>query len=173
MSELQSKVVVEENGHFQFDCIAAEMVVELHSVMKRLPLSDVDFIAQMNQEILFVEYKNANVPGAAEPHAMLGKIRHGDFYTKIAKKFYDSLLLYWTLHGQDPERPIKYILLIEAPLIDKKMRRQLTLKIGKQLPFEIEGKTTGNSMITAFEVVDLDEWKEKVPDIVVEEVEQE
>lgn len=171
MSNSSSKIRIEENGIYQFDFTAAEYVIELHDTIRHLPLSDVDFIAKLEQEILFVEYKNANVAGTAKPDAMLTKIKSGDFYQKIARKFYDSLLLFWAEQGQERGLPIRYILLIEAPLIDKRLRRQLTLKIGKQLPFQLKDNNPPIDLITSFEVVDLNEWKEMVPVVSVRMVE--
>lgn len=65
---------------------------------------------------------------------MLQKVKHEDFYRKIARKYYDSLLVFWACKGNERELPIVYVLLIEHPLIDKKIRKKLKLKIGKQLP---------------------------------------
>ena len=171
MSDPLSKVLVEENGVYQFDFSAAEYVIELHETIKQLPLSDVDFIAKLGQEILFIEYKNANVVGAAKPDAMLTKIKSGDFYQKIARKFYDSLLLFWAEQGQEPDLAIRYILLIEAPLIDKRLLRQLKLKIGKQLPFQLKDNNPPIDLITSFDVVDLNEWRDIVPAVSVRMVE--
>lgn len=167
MSNPSSNILVEENGVYQFDFSAAGYVIELHETIKQLPLSDVDFIAKLGQEILFIEYKNANVVGAAKPDAMLTKIKSGDFYQKIARKFYDSLLLFWAERGQEPDLAIRYILLIEAPLIDKRLRRQLKLKIGKQLPFQLKSNNHSVDLITSFEVVDLNEWRDMVPAVTV------
>ncbi|WP_039042925.1 hypothetical protein [Sporosarcina sp. ZBG7A] len=172
MSNPSSKILVEENGIYQFDFSTAEYVIELHDSIKQLPLSDVDFIAKLGREILFIEYKNANIADAVKPEAMLTKIKSGDFYQKVARKYYDSLLLFWAEQGQERDLPIRYILLIEAPLIDKRLRRQLKLKIGKQLPFQLKNNNPSVDLITSFEVVDLNEWREMVPVVSVRMVEE-
>lgn len=96
-----SKIRIEENGRFQFDFSALDYVWEFHDVVAKTTLSDVDFITETDEEVLFIEYKNANIKNAVNPDAMLQKIKHETFYHKIAWKFYDSLLLFWARNGNE------------------------------------------------------------------------
>lgn len=98
------------------------------------------------------------------------KIKHQDFYQKIARKFYDSLLLFWARKGNEKNLPITYVLIIEHPILDKKLRRQLRLKIEKQLPFYLDDPLIEKQVISNFEVMDLKEWEERFPEIVISEV---
>ncbi|GKV56600.1 hypothetical protein NCCP2222_25470 [Sporosarcina sp. NCCP-2222] len=91
---------------------------------------------------------------------------------EISPRTFTIVFFYTGLYGQDLERCIKYFLLIEAPLIDKNMRQQLTLKIGRQLPNGIQREELGKRMISYFfTVVNLVKWKEVVPEIVNQRVE--
>ncbi|WPK10300.1 hypothetical protein R6U77_10165 [Lysinibacillus louembei] len=164
------KIVVEENGRFQFDFSALDYVWQFHDSVVKTMLSDVDFITETAQEVVFIEYKNANIKNAVNPDAMLQKIKHETFYSKIARKFYDSLLLFWACKGNEKELPITFVLIIEHPILDKKLRRQLKLKIEKQLPLQLNVPMIARQMISSFEVLSLDEWQERFPQIVVREV---
>lgn len=68
---IEKKVLVEENGRYQFDFSALGYVWEMHEIVTHTTLSDVDFITETESEVLFIEYKNANIKGAANPDAML------------------------------------------------------------------------------------------------------
>lgn len=59
--------------------------------------------------------------------------------------------------------PIVYVLLIEHPMMDKKIRKMLKEKINKQLPFNLKDSRIVNTIISDFDVCDLEEWKEKFP----------
>lgn len=165
-----SKILIEENGRFQFDFSALEYVWEFHRVVAKTALSDVDFITETDKEVIFIEYKNANIKDAVNPDAMLQKIKHETFYHKIARKFYDSLLLFWARKGNEKELPIVYVLIIEHPILDKKLRRKLKLKIEKQLPFQLNDSMISKQVISDFEVMNLDEWKERFPKIIISEI---
>lgn len=165
MTDYNEKVLVEENGRYQFDFSALDNVWEMHDLTTSTMLSDVDFITETETEVVFIEYKNANVENAVNPDAMLKKIKHGDFYQKIARKFYDSLLLFWACKGNEKELPIVYVLIIEHPILDKKLRRQLKLKIEKQLPFRLQSDKIQREIIQRFEVCNLEEWAEDFPQI--------
>jgi|SRR5690606_17338360 len=166
-----SKIRIEENGRFQFDFSALEYVWEFHDIVAKTALSDVDFITETNEEVLFIEYKNANIQNAANPDAMLKKIKHETFYHKISRKFYDSLLLFWARNGNERNLPIVYVLIIEHPILDKKLRRQLKIKIEKQLPFRLDDPLIEKQVISAFEVMDLQEWGDRFPQVVISAVE--
>ena len=63
-----------------------------------------------------------------------------------------------------------YVLIIEHPILDKRLRRQLKLKIEKQLPFRLNDPLIEKQVISNFEVMDLKEWGARFPEIVISEV---
>lgn len=170
MTNFNQKILIEENGKYQFDFSMLDYVWEMHDIVSHTTLSDVDFITETEIEVLFIEYKNANIENAVSPDALLKKIKHESFYHKIARKFYDSLLLFWACKGNEKELPIVYVLIIEHPLLDKKLRRQLKLKIEKQLPFQLNSDQITREIISRFEVVDLMEWKNHFPQIEIQAI---
>lgn len=169
---MNEKILLDENKQYKFDFSDLEYVWDTHEITTSTMLSDVDFITETNTEVLFIEYKNANIKGAKNPDAMLTKVKHEDFYKRIARKYYDSLLIFWACNGNKKNLPIVYVLLVEHPLIDKKLRRKLQLKIGKQLPLNLKGERIKREMLSKFEVCNLEEWKEKFPQVKITAVEE-
>lgn len=162
---MENKVLIDENKQYKFDFSDLEYVLEIHNLISNVMLSDVDFITETNNEVLFIEYKNAGIKGASNPDAMLKKTKHEDFYKRIARKYYDSLLMFWACKGNEKELPIVYVLLIEHPLIDKKLRKILEMKIGKQLPIKLKGEKILREVLSNFKVYNLEEWRSSFPQI--------
>lgn len=170
---MEDKILLDENGEYKFDFSKLEYVWDIHDIASQTTmLSDVDFITETEKEVLFIEYKNANIANAKNPDGMLKKTSTETFYKKIARKYYDSLLLFWACNGNRKQLPIVYILLIEHPVIDKKIRRMLKEKINKQLPFNLKDSRIVNIIISNFDVCNLEEWKEKFPYISISPVKE-
>jgi len=72
---MSDKVLFDENKQYRFDFSNLEYVKEPHNLMSDVMLSDVDFITETNKEVLFIEYKNARIEGAANLEAMFKKIK--------------------------------------------------------------------------------------------------
>lgn len=96
---MESKILTDENNEFKFDFTSCRYVRELHGLANKMKLNDVDFITEYNDNIIFLEYKNANIKNAVNPNAFVDKIKREPekFYKNIAKKFYDSLMMFWQL----------------------------------------------------------------------------
>lgn len=169
---MESKILTDENNQFKFDFTNCKYVLELHDLANKMKLNDVDFIAEYNEKIIFLEYKNANIKNAVNPNAFVDKIKKDPekFYKNIAKKYYDSLMMFWATGGNKDEFPIIYVLLIEAPIMDAKIRKQLRIKIGKQLPLNLKEDSIVREMLSRFEVLSIDEWKERFKNINIDEV---
>lgn len=170
---MKDKILLDENKQYKFDFSNLDYVWEIHEITRDTMLSDVDFIAETNNKILFIEYKNASIKGAVNPDRIFQKIKTEDFYKKIARKYYDSLLIFWACNGNQKNLPILYILLIEHPMIDKKIRKMLREKINKQLPLNLKDERFTRTIISDFEVCSLEEWKEKFPQISIIPIEKE
>ena len=117
-------------------------------------MSDVDFLIEDLDSLLMVEYKNANIKGAAKPDAYDPNQEKN--YTKLVKKFYDSLHYLNLLHKV---RPVQYICVIEYPTSDSVTRRRLRNRLKKDLPFQLqENIGKGRKLIEAVDVVSIEEW---------------
>lgn len=159
-----SVIYMEENGQYSLDCSAAIWSTDkIHSYyqdsMHRYGyigfLCDVDFVIENEKNILLVEYKNANIPGAANPAAF-----HPEGENKlenVAKKFYDSL--HWlSIKGKD--KPRKYIYILEYPNGNSTSRLMIRNKLQKKLPFDLQANVPDacRKMIDEIKVVNISEW---------------
>lgn len=159
-----SAVYIEENGQYALDCSAAVWSTdEIHSCYQDPEhsyghigfLCDVDFVIENEHHILLVEYKNASIPGAANPAAFQpereNKLEH------VAKKFYDSF--YWLyLNGKD--KPKKYIYILEYPSGNSTSRLMIRNKLKQKLPFDLQANfaVIGRKLIEEIKVVNISEW---------------
>ena len=134
-------------------------------------LNDVDFITEIDDQVIFLEYKNSNIDGAVKPEAMFNKIKEDPqkFYENIAKKYYDSLFMFWSCKGNEKDKPIAYVFLVEDKLIDEKIRKKLKLKIGKQLPLKIK-EDVKRELLSKFEVYNLKEWNREFEKIEIRKI---
>lgn len=152
------QVYQDENRRFQFDFSSAlwatDKLHEIYSKNKAGILSDVDFIAETEDEVLLVEYKNANVPGAAHPERFdpLDQKREN----KIAFKYYDSWIY---LSAMQKSKCIKYIYIMEYPNDDAVLRKRVRNRIVDLLPFALQKLPEIKvEMIHSFEVLSISEW---------------
>lgn len=164
---MKQKILLDENNQYKFDFSNCEYVWQINNLANKLKLKDVDFITEIDDEILFIEYKNSNIPNARRPEAMYQKIKSEPqkFYESISKKYYDSLLILWSCRGNEQDKSISYIFLVEDKLIDKSMRKRLHKKIIKQLPLNLEDDDIKREIISKFEVCNLKEWELYHPNI--------
>lgn len=153
-----NQIYQDENQQFQFDFSSALWATdELHAIYRKNNaniLSDVDFIAETEENMLLVEYKNAKIPGAVHPELFNPFDQKRE--NKIAFKYYDSWIY---LSAIQKCKPVKYIYILEYPNDDSVMRKRIRNRIADLLPFELQ-KLPGIKieMIQSFEVLSISEW---------------
>lgn len=81
------------------------------SSMKR-----VDFIIEHDDEVLFLEVKDPDMPGAANPEQLVGELQSGKLIADLAQKFRDSLL-FSNMRGNHT-KAIKYVVLLSMASLD-------------------------------------------------------
>jgi len=155
---MAGKVHQEENKVYQIDFTSAIWSTdELNGIFKNAVssiLSDVDFIAETDNEILFVEYKNASIPGATNPDAFMPASEKSIY--KIAYKFYDS---YIYVRACGYCKPYKYVYILEYPKGDPVTRKLIRNKIEAKLPFVLQkDRNVKQSIIDSFDVLSINEW---------------
>ena len=155
---MDNKVFQEENHCYQFDFSSAVWATDgLHNTLqnnKANILSDVDFIAETDNSIILLEYKNANIQSVANPDAF--KPTDQKTQNKIAFKFYDSWIY---LKAIGKSKPIRYVLILEYPNGDSTTRKAVRNKIIDLLPFKLQKlPEIKQKMISQFEVLTIDEW---------------
>ncbi len=161
---MSEKIYKDENNKYRFDFSDCTVLEYNHLAQMTTILSDVDFVICSKDEIIFLEYKNAAVDDVANPDEMLRKLKTEEFYKRIARKFYSSLFLHWACKENENDLPINYVLLIEHPEIDSKLRKKLREKIFMQLPVGLkENECVKRSILNQFSVYNLDEWHRNYP----------
>ncbi len=163
---MSEKIFVEENRLYKINCNMAEEIVELHDCFHRTNvLSDVDLIIFDESNITLMEYKNSTVANATNPEAFEFKLNEDKHYTKIARKYYDSLIYINNRTGWGNKNK-SYYYVIECSMADSVVRKMLAGKIKKKLPFDLQDDLQGlkQTLIDHFEVVNMVEWNNKFPD---------
>lgn len=131
--------------------LTTKYTANIHSV-----LSSVDFIAETDKEIVFVEYKNANIKNAINPQAFITKLTSDEHYQSIAKKFYGSLIYILVCNKN---KKYKYVYILECMLADSVTRRRLRNKISRKLPFTLQKEPEIKiELISDFDILSIAEW---------------
>lgn len=157
---MADKIFEEENHLYQIDFSTAlwatDKLNEIFHQYTNSLLSDVDFVAETEDEILLVEYKNANVPGASKPDAFNPK--NQKLVQKIAFKYYDSWMY---LRYLKKDKPFHYIYILEYPNGDPVSRKWIRNMAARMLPFGLQNlPEVQDNMISAFDVLSIEEWNE-------------
>lgn len=155
---MKSKIFQDENHCYQFDFTDAIWVTdELHDTFQKNKasiLSDVDFIAETENEIILLEYKNASISSAVKPERFVPSDQKR--LNKIAYKYYDSWIF---LKAIGKNKPIRYIYILEYPKRDTTTRKAIRNKIIDLLPFELQRlPLVKQKLILEFEVLSINEW---------------
>lgn len=154
-------VLTEENGYYEIDCSKAVWATDEHHNLYHeytaAMLSDVDWIIETKDRVLFVEYKNGKVYSSNQSFNPCEEKN----INKVAKKYYDSLH-YTSMMKKN--KMIDYIYVLEFPDDDKAIRNSLRLKIAQKLPFRLQNNVTGKKLINDFSIVSINEWNENYPD---------
>ena len=157
-------IYTEENGRFRLDCTNAiwstnkvhqDYQNSNHTYGKIGFLCDADFIIESDRYIIIVEYKNANIPGAAHPERF--NPTGSDSLDKVARKFYDTF--HWLyLAGKD--KPKKYIYVLEYPTDNTTSRLLVRNKLKDRLPFALQQKLANSErkLIDEVRVMSISEW---------------
>lgn len=157
--DCMNKIFQEENNQYQIDFSNALWASDqAHNALNDLGLKDVDWIVETNDGIIFVEYKNANIPNAVNPNAFETKIQTDKHYLDIAHKFYDCLS--FVLLHEKKITNMKYLYIMERTIDDSTLRRMLKTKIAAKLPFSLQSNF-GVKLIDEFDVLSIAEWNEK------------
>lgn len=151
--------LIEENGRYALDCHNALWATDqIHAAYQRakVRLNDVDFVLETENLLILVEYKNAQICGAAHPE--LFNPQDDKRADVIWRKYFDSLH-YLTLKGK--MKPKHYVYILECPNGDATARRRLRVRIKKDLPFSLHTELNIDSeVISEFSVLSIQEWND-------------
>lgn len=155
---MTAQIYQDENHIYQFDFSAATWASDqLHDIFhsNRVGiLSDVDFIAETDDSLILVEYKNAKIEEAVHPEQFQPFDQKRE--NKIAYKFYDSWIY---LTATQRHKPIIYVYVLEFPTGDAVMRKRLRNRIAELLPFKLQTlPEIKDELIRDFYVLSIEEW---------------
>jgi len=167
-----SGVYTEENGLYRIDLRAAVWSSgSLNDAYKVIghTLSAVDFIAETDNAIYLIEYKNTKIENAVNPRAFEEKISNGKLYSSIARKYYGGMFY---LFACEKRKPVHYIAIIESELMeDIVLRKRATASIKRKLPFNLQTQTEiTNSLIDGFKICSISEWNNDFPMFPIEKM---
>ncbi|WP_302297038.1 hypothetical protein [Mitsuokella multacida] len=160
-----NRVFSDENKSCTIDFSAAPWATDrIHDVFheaKLFVLSDVDFVAETENELLLVEYKNANLPNAAHPEAF--QPLDDKRLNSVAMKYYNSLQFLQVMdHGIDKKK--RYVYILECLNGDRVLRKRVRELLATRLPFLLQQQVQmPRKIIDSVEVLSIEEWNEAYP----------
>lgn len=155
-----NRMIIEENREYGLDCTKAvwatdEVHTRFHNAGLHV-LSDADFIIETGQGLVIIEYKNANISGAAMPNSF--NPLDDKKVNSVIHKFYDTLHYLTLIQKNGPKR---YVYIVEAPNGDAVMRKRLRELLTKELPFQLQNDlNTGVKLIDGVDVLSISEWND-------------
>ena len=158
------KIFEDENHIYQIDFTHSiwateELNANFHD--GKTELSDVDFIAETEDSLFFVEYKNADILDAENPEAFNPG---GDKkISQVVKKYYDSLT-YINAIGKSTTKRKVYIYILEYPNGDAVTRKGIRNRLQGKLPFLLQQQNAFvYKLIDELKVLSIGEWNEEYP----------
>ena len=156
-----SIILKDENESWQIDFSSAiwatDKLNKIFSVIKDSFLSDVDFVAETEDFVLFVESKNSNFREVSYNFNPLEKEK----IISVARKYYDSSVYVRSLIKDRGKKKI-YIYLLETRNGDCVLRKHVRSRLKERLPFKLQKNTSlYETMTDDFDVLSFDEWNER------------
>lgn len=153
-----SVIFKDENASWQIDFSSAiwatDNLHKIFAIVKDGFLSDVDFVAEDEDYVLFVESKNSNFKDASHDFNPLEREK----IINVARKYYDSLVYIRSLLQERNKKKI-YIYLLEARHGDSTLRKRVRNRLKDRLPFKLQrDDRLCEKMIDDFDVLSFAEW---------------
>jgi len=92
----------------------------------------VDFIVELADRILFIEFKDPHVPGARFGHEFVRRFLNGEIDRDLVTKFRDSFLYEWAANRLS--KPVLYYVLVGIEDLDVGMIVERTDALQRKLP---------------------------------------
>ena len=158
-----SQIFGDENHSCKIDFSAALWATDsIHDIFHAAGLfilRDVDFVAETENELLLVEYKNANLPQASHPEAF--RPMEDKRINNVALKYFNSLQLLQAMHRGLAKKK-HYVYILECSNGDIVLRKHVRELLAARLPFALQKQVAmPETMIDSIEVLSIDEWNER------------
>ncbi len=109
-------VLIENDLAFDFGSALEAIVFDDDALHNPSTIKRVDFIAEFSDRFVFLEIKDPDQPGAANPEAFKTKLLTGNLIPDLAGKYRDSSW-FRTLSGK-ATKPIHYVVLLSMASLD-------------------------------------------------------
>ncbi len=141
---------------------ATDQLNRIFHAAKASVLKDVDFVAETEDTLFFVEYKNANLSNATHPQAF--KPLEDKKLNSVARKYYDSLNFLRAMQRGKKKQKV-YVYILEAPHGDVVLRNRVKVLLKGRLPFLLQKQNDmSEKMIDCVTVISIDEWNDRYRD---------
>jgi hypothetical protein len=125
-------VLTENDLEFDFSSALAAIIFDDDALHNPSTFKRVDFIAEFNDRFVFLEIKDPDQPGAANPDAFKTKLLTGNLIPDLAGKYRDSSW-FRTLSGK-ATKPIHYIVLISMASLEPALLLAKQDELKRSLP---------------------------------------
>ncbi len=150
-------VLAENDLEFDFSAAMEAIIFDDDALHNPSTIKRVDFIAEFNDRFVFIEVKDPDMPGAANPEAFKTKLLTGNLIPDLAGKYRDSLW-FRSLSGK-ATKPIHYIVLISMASLEPALLLAKQDELKRSLP--ITHKDWSVPCAAGCAVLNLDQYKKQ------------
>lgn len=148
-------VLAENDLEFDFSSALEAIIFDDDALHTPSTIKRVDIIAEYTNRSIFLEIKDPDQPGAANPQAFKDKLLTGNLIPELAGKYRDS---YWfRSHSGKVTKPIHYIVLISMASLDSALLLAKQDELKKSLP--ITHKDWSAPCAVGCAILNLDQYK--------------
>ncbi len=120
----------------------------------------VDFIAEYDEQHLFIEIKDPDVPTAANPAAFVQKLNSGKLVQSLAGKFRDTLF-FRSAQGKN-DRKVRYLVLLSMNSLDNALLLSKQDELRKAIP--IRHADWAEDCAASCIILNFEQWKRQFGD---------
>lgn len=150
-------VLVENDLEFDFSSAMNAIIFDDNTLHTPSTIKRVDFIAEFSDRFIFLEVKDPDMPGAANPEAFKTKLLTGNLIPDLAGKYRDSLW-FQTLSGK-ATKPIHYVVLISMASLEPALLLAKQDELKRSLP--ITHKEWSTPCVAGCAILNIDQYKKQ------------
>jgi hypothetical protein len=150
-------VLAENDLEFDFSSAIEAIIFDNDGLHNPSTIKRVDFIAEFEDRFIFLEVKDPDMPGAANPEAFKTKLLTGNLIPNLAGKYRDSSW-FRSLSGK-ATKPIHYLVLISMASLEPALLLAKQDELKRSLP--ITHKDWSAPCAVGCAILNLDQYKKQ------------
>lgn len=150
-------VLAENDLEFDFNSAMEAIIFDDDALHNPSTMKRVDFIVEYKDRFVFLEIKDPDQPGAADPEAFKKKFLTGNLIPDLAGKYRDSYL--FRSHSGKATKPIYYVVLICMANLEPALLLAKQDELKKSLP--IRHKDWSAPCAAGCAILNLDQYKKE------------